>query len=43
VQVSAPFGRYALAADVIDGVLSARDAEVSASEVSIEGAAVGNV
>jgi methionine synthase / methylenetetrahydrofolate reductase(NADPH) len=43
VQVSAPFGRYALAADVIEGVLAPREAEPSTREVSIEGAAVGNV
>ena len=42
VQVSAPFGRYALAADVIAGVLE-RPTEAPAPEVSIEGAAVGNV
>jgi methionine synthase I (cobalamin-dependent)/5,10-methylenetetrahydrofolate reductase len=42
VQVSAPFGRYALAADVIAGVLE-RPAEAPAPEASIEGAAVGNV
>jgi len=43
VQVSAPFGRYALAADVIEGVLAPREAAVPAHEVSVEGAAVGNV
>jgi len=40
VQVSAPFGRYALAADVIAGVL---EPPVTAHDESIEGAAVGNV
>jgi methionine synthase I (cobalamin-dependent)/5,10-methylenetetrahydrofolate reductase len=43
VQVSAPFGRYALAADVIDGVLAPRETGSATHEVSIEGAAVGNV
>ncbi|MBV8114074.1 MAG: bifunctional homocysteine S-methyltransferase/methylenetetrahydrofolate reductase [Silvibacterium sp.] len=43
VQVSAPFGRYALAADVIEGVLAARETEQPARELSTEGAAVGNV
>ena len=43
VQVSAPFGRYALAADVIAGVLGRPDAAQAAPAVSIEGAAVGNV
>ncbi len=42
VQVSAPFGRYTLAAEVIEGVLSQPQAE-TAPRVSIEGAAVGNV
>jgi methionine synthase / methylenetetrahydrofolate reductase(NADPH) len=43
VQVSAPFGRYALAADVIEGVLAPREAGEAAREAQIEGAAVGNV
>jgi hypothetical protein len=43
VQVSAPFGRYALAADVIEGVLAPRESAAPAREVSVEGAAVGNV
>ncbi len=43
VQVSAPFGRYALAADVIEGVLAPAEAAEPAREVQIEGAAVGNV
>ena len=42
VQVSAPFGRYALAADVIAGVLD-RPKEQAAPAMSIEGAAVGNI
>ena len=42
VQVSAPFGRYALAADVIAGVLD-RPKEQAEPAMSIEGAAVGNV
>jgi 5,10-methylenetetrahydrofolate reductase len=42
VQVSAPFGRYALAADVIAGVLD-HPKEQAAPAMSIEGAAVGNV
>ncbi len=43
VQVSAPFGRYALAADVIADVLPPRETAPPVSEVKIEGAAVGNV
>ncbi|HTY83843.1 MAG TPA: bifunctional homocysteine S-methyltransferase/methylenetetrahydrofolate reductase [Silvibacterium sp.] len=47
VQVSAPFGRYALAADVIDGVLAPREAAAPAPGLPIEtaagGAAVGNI
>jgi len=43
VQVSAPFGRYALAADVIADVLPPRETASPVSEVKIEGAAVGNV
>ena len=47
VQVSAPFGRYALAAEVIEGVLTPRDPASATPEVSAEaavgGAAVGNV
>jgi len=47
VQVSAPFGRYALAADVIDGVLAPREAAEPAPGLPIEtaagGAAVGNI
>ena len=43
VQVSAPFGRYALAADVIDGVLAPPETAAPARKESIEGAAVGNV
>ncbi|MFY9940119.1 MAG: bifunctional homocysteine S-methyltransferase/methylenetetrahydrofolate reductase [Silvibacterium sp.] len=43
VQVSAPFGRYALAADVIADVLPPRETASPASEAKIEGAAVGNL
>src|SRR5271156_3414489 len=43
VQVSAPFGRYALAADVIADVLPSREPVPSVSETKVEGAAVGNV
>ncbi|MBV8630837.1 MAG: bifunctional homocysteine S-methyltransferase/methylenetetrahydrofolate reductase [Silvibacterium sp.] len=43
VQVSAPFGRYGLAADVIDGALASLETPARAREESIEGAAVGNV
>ena len=43
VQVSAPFGRYALAADVIDGVLAPPGTAAPSRKESIEGAAVGNV
>src|SRR5271154_1868352 len=43
VQVSAPFGRYALAAEVIADVLPSRETAAPVSEVKIEGAAVGNV
>jgi methionine synthase / methylenetetrahydrofolate reductase(NADPH) len=43
VQVSAPFGRYALAADVIADVLPRRETAQPESEPTIEGAAVGNV
>ena len=43
VQVSAPFGRYALAADVIEGVLAPPEAAEPTREVQIEGAAVGNI
>ncbi|HEX3469786.1 MAG TPA: bifunctional homocysteine S-methyltransferase/methylenetetrahydrofolate reductase [Silvibacterium sp.] len=43
VQVSAPFGRYALAADVIAGVLSPDETMAPASETQVEGAPVGNV
>ena len=43
VQVSAPFGRYALAADVIADVLPPRETAPPASEAKIEGAAVGNL
>jgi len=42
VQVSAPFGRYALAVDVIAGVLG-RPKEQAAPALSIEGAAIGNI
>jgi methionine synthase I (cobalamin-dependent)/5,10-methylenetetrahydrofolate reductase len=43
VQVSAPFGRYALAADVIADVLPPRETAPPVSEAKIEGAAVGNL
>ena len=43
VQVSAPFGRYALAADVIAGVLAPHEAAPPTSEAKIEGATVGNI
>ena len=43
VQVSAPFGRYALAADVIADVLPPRETASPVSEAKIEGAAVGNL
>jgi methionine synthase / methylenetetrahydrofolate reductase(NADPH) len=43
VQVSAPFGRYALAADVIAGVLAPQETALPANEAKIEGATVGNV
>jgi homocysteine S-methyltransferase len=43
VQVSAPFGRYALAADVIAGVLAPHETALPANDAKIEGATVGNV
>jgi homocysteine S-methyltransferase len=43
VQVSAPFGRYALAADVIADVLPPQETAMPVSEAKIEGAAVGNI
>jgi methionine synthase / methylenetetrahydrofolate reductase(NADPH) len=43
VQVSAPFGRYALAADVIAGALPRPEALQRPGEAKIEGATVGNV
>jgi homocysteine S-methyltransferase len=43
VQVSAPFGRYALAANVIAGVLAPHESALPANEAKMEGATVGNV